>query len=288
MSQPMHVALDLSAARRVLFMGDVHGSLSCALAALARVGYDADAGDRLVMLGDLFDRGPDVTPVIDWLDANPTVTVMLGNHDDMLASSVGARPMTDECNPHQLFRNGGGWLLDFAPEYGDDGKELGRLMIDLIERGAGEVPGRPEDLVDPRIVAFARRIASFPVAATVLTPGGLTVGAIHADVPTDTWARTVALLSDPSEEVRELARFRCTWDRHLFKATERASAYGPDAVRDLEIGIPDVDHVFLGHSIVPEPRTAANLTWIDTGAYATGVSTVVDADAWVSSLRGTR
>jgi hypothetical protein len=75
------------------------------------------------------------------------------------------------------------------------------------------------------------------------------------------------------------------WERRLFKQTKRAAAFGEDAVRNLDIAIPDVDHVFLGHSIVGAPRTAANLTWIDTGAYHTDVHTVVDADAWVAALR---
>jgi serine/threonine protein phosphatase 1 len=288
MAAQLHVRLDLSHARRVLFGGDVHGTLDALLASLARIGYDAASGDVLILLGDLFDRGPDVLRLIEWLEANPTVVVLRGNHDDMLCACVGARGMTDEANPLVMFRNGGGWLLDFAPGYEKNGDELGRLMVDLIERSTGEVEGRPEDLIDPRIVEFGRRLASFPVAATIITPGGLTIGAVHADPPGATWAAVIEALEDEDLDMRAEAERHSMWERRLFRKTRHAAAFGEDAVRDLDIAIPDVDHVFLGHSIVDEPRTAANLTWIDTGAYSSGVHTVVDADAWVAESRRPR
>jgi serine/threonine protein phosphatase 1 len=285
MASPLHVRLDLSSARRVLFGGDVHGTLDALLASLARVGYDAAAGDVLILLGDLFDRGPDVLRLIEWLEANPSVVVLRGNHDDMLAASVGARPMTNEANPYVMFNNGGEWLLDFAPDYGDSHEELGRLMSDLMERSDPDFDGDPSDLIDPRIVGFGRRIAALPVAATVITPGGLTIGAIHADPPSDTWAGVVEALEQDDPHMREAAERHSMWKRRLFNLTERASSFGKDAIRNLEIAIDDVDHVFMGHSIVERPRTAANITWIDTGAYHTGIHTVIDADRWVASLR---
>jgi len=285
MTSPLHVRLDLSHARRVLFGGDVHGNVDALLASLVRAGYDPDAGDVLILLGDLFDRGPDVLRLIEWLEANPTVVVLRGNHDDMLCACVGARPMTDEANPWVMFRNGGRWLLEFAPKYGNTDEDLGKLMTDLIEHAQDDHPGSPADLIDPRIVEFGHRLASFPVAATITTPGGLTIGAVHADPPGATWADVVDALNDPDLDMRAEAERHSMWERRLFKRTKRAAAFGDDAVRNLDIAIPDVDHVFLGHSIVETPRTAANLTWIDTGAYHTDVHTVVDADAWVAALR---
>lgn len=52
---------------RDLLVGDVHGQFSGLRAALERVGFNPDAGDRLISVGDLVDRGPESDAAIDWL-----------------------------------------------------------------------------------------------------------------------------------------------------------------------------------------------------------------------------
>jgi len=73
---------------RTLAIGDIHGCLNSlkALTALVRLSPD----DRLVLLGDYVDRGPDSRGVIDWiLDARRSMEVIAlrGNHEAMMLDS---------------------------------------------------------------------------------------------------------------------------------------------------------------------------------------------------------
>lgn len=276
-----HVTLDMSDARRLIVGGDVHGHLSRLIHALETIGYDADAGDRLVLLGDLLDRGPDVLAIHEWLEANPTVVNLVGNHDEMLLASLGLRPMDRWNNPDNLDHNGGDWLRDFALGFAED--EGSGMLVHRLKRWARTHGGVPP-FIDGRIVEFARRLARSPVAVTAITPGGRRVALVHADVPRPTWSRTVADLESPDPVLAQATRISATWDRTLFDRMAKVANAGPEALARLDIGIGDVDHVFLGHSIVPEPMTAANLTWIDTGPYRGGPITTLDVDAWIDGL----
>lgn len=274
-----HIMLDLTAARRLLVAGDIHGHLDRLKAALAAAEYDPAAGDRLILLGDLLDRGPDVLAIYDWLEANPSVIHILGNHDEMLIASLGLSEMNQWNNPVNLLKNGGQWLLNFAPSAKGD---VGTLMAALI--GSDAAPADVPNIVDPRIIRFAERLAKSPVAITVTTPWGRKVALVHADVPRETWTETISALESPNEAEAIATRIACTWERRLFNRMEHARRFGPEALAQLDIAIPDVDHVFLGHSIVSEPTTAANLTWLDTGPYKGNGIAVLDVDSWLDRI----
>jgi serine/threonine protein phosphatase 1 len=69
---------------RVLAVGDVHGCIR-ALTTLAEfVPFRDD--DRIVMLGDCVDRGPDTKSVIEWL-LNRDPICLRGNHEIMMLSA---------------------------------------------------------------------------------------------------------------------------------------------------------------------------------------------------------
>lgn len=276
MTYARHIELDLSRARRVLVGGDIHGHLGLLKDALDRVAYDAAAGDRLILLGDLLDRGPDVLEIREWLDANSDVVPMLGNHCDMLAGSVGVSVMDDYANPLNLLRNGGDWLLRFAPGYEED---FGGLIRDLIDADTDE---ERQAMIDPRIVAFARSMAASPVAITVATPGRRTVGLVHGDVPCTSWSEMIEGLDDSDPDVSRHWTRQCCWSRVRFDRAKRAMVHGTPDPEDF--AVPDIDHVFMGHSITKEPMTAGNCTWLDTGSYKHGLVTVVDVDTWVANL----
>jgi serine/threonine protein phosphatase 1 len=276
-----HLELDLTGVRRLLIGGDVHGHLARLIDALNRVGYDPAQGDRLILLGDLLDRGPEVLAIHRWLLANPDVIPLVGNHDDMLLGTLGLRPMDRWNNPRNLDYNGGEWLFDYATGM-EEGEGRGALT-QRLRRWALHHGGVPP-FIDPRIVEFARRMTLSPVAITAMTPGGRRIGLVHADVPTPTWRQLVQALESTDEDVARSARIRATWDRTLFERMEAVMPQGKAALAAMDIGVPDVDHVFMGHSIVPEPMTAGNLTWIDTGPYRGGPITVMDVDAWMDGL----
>lgn len=68
-------------------LGDIHGQLDQLDRALDLIAADGGAQARVVVLGDLVDRGPDSRGVIERLMAGQAAgrpwQVLLGNHDDM-------------------------------------------------------------------------------------------------------------------------------------------------------------------------------------------------------------
>ena len=70
---------------RVIAVGDVHGCLAplrTLMEAIAPV-----AGDTVVLLGDLVNRGPDSAGVLNWVheyNGPAELVVLRGNHDDMM------------------------------------------------------------------------------------------------------------------------------------------------------------------------------------------------------------
>ncbi len=97
-------------------VGDIHGEWDALVALLHHLGYGADGqhprGRRLVLLGDVVDRGPDVPAVLDWcqlLLATGRGQMVLGNHEINL--------LLDEAKP------GSGWYFDERADR--DGRDFG-------------------------------------------------------------------------------------------------------------------------------------------------------------------
>jgi len=92
---------------RVLAIGDIHGcstALDTLLAAVA-----PQPNDRIVLLGDVVDRGPDSRAVIESLLALADtchVTGILGNHEEMMLAVI------DGEAPHRWLQCGGVATLD--------------------------------------------------------------------------------------------------------------------------------------------------------------------------------
>jgi serine/threonine protein phosphatase 1 len=106
---------------------------------------------------------------------------------------------------------------------------------------------------------LAARVRDLPIALTVTSPSGRKIGLVHADIPGNDWDEFMAQLN--TEQVQDYA----LWSR------ERVgnARYG----RHVE-PIRNVDHVYFGHTPLDEPLHAANMSWIDTGCFATGRITV--------------
>jgi serine/threonine protein phosphatase 1 len=65
---------------RTLVLGDVHGAAKALDQVLERSGFDR-ATDRLIVLGDVADGGPQTREVIDTILSIPNRVCLLGNHD---------------------------------------------------------------------------------------------------------------------------------------------------------------------------------------------------------------
>ncbi len=71
-------------------IGDIHGGLQTFLALIRRIAPRRD--DRIYLLGDYIDRGPDSRGVLDAIirmqEAGCDLRPILGNHDDMLLKNI--------------------------------------------------------------------------------------------------------------------------------------------------------------------------------------------------------
>jgi len=102
------------------------------------------------------------------------------------------------------------------------------------------------------------KVAALPVAMTVTTPSGRKVGLVHADLPGTDWDEFMDRIDTP--QVRDYAQ----WARERVREARSGNL----------VPIRGVDHVYFGHTPVKQPIRAANMSWIDTGCFATGNITV--------------
>lgn len=68
-------------AARLLFIGDVHGMLDELKELLNKADYTTSRGDRIIFVGDLVNKGPESSGVVQYaMDMN--ATTVRGNHED--------------------------------------------------------------------------------------------------------------------------------------------------------------------------------------------------------------
>lgn len=103
------------------------------------------------------------------------------------------------------------------------------------------------------------RVESLPVAMTVTTPSGRRIGLVHADIPGTDWGQFIDRIETP--QVQDYAM----WTRERVRVAINEGYLAP---------IAGVDHVYFGHTPLKKPIHAANMSWIDTGCFATGIITV--------------
>lgn len=113
---------------RLLVMGDVHGQYSKMQKALALADYDP-ARDRLVLLGDYIDRGPESWRVVEavlGLVAQGAVA-LYGNHEDMMLRALvnRNRGRLSAEDVEQWYANGGETTI---AGYRDDAETLERHL----------------------------------------------------------------------------------------------------------------------------------------------------------------
>ena len=74
------------AGNQVWVVGDIHGHLSTLRALVHRLNLTEE--DRLVLLGDMIDRGPDSAGVIEYIREHPQILAIKGNHEQMAIQSL--------------------------------------------------------------------------------------------------------------------------------------------------------------------------------------------------------
>jgi len=128
--------------------GDVHGHLSTLKEQLERVGFCYGC-DRLFLLGDLIDRGPQSEATLDWALSTEGVFSVLGNHEGLFLAR--AR----------------------HPAYRAQHRKMGGRWADDLSFGAYR--------------QLAERCANqFPLSMTIAY-GDHTIGLVHTQSPSDDW-----------------------------------------------------------------------------------------------------
>lgn len=89
-------------------VGDIHGCFSLLEAGLRKIKFDRSV-DRLFLLGDLCDRGPESIKVLDYAYEDWFIPCY-GNHEDLFVGYY----RRDEAGV--FFNNGGYWVHDLTPE----------------------------------------------------------------------------------------------------------------------------------------------------------------------------
>jgi serine/threonine protein phosphatase 1 len=99
--------LDLSHARNIFAVGDIHGYFSLMMEKLESLGFDPDL-DHLISVGDLVDRGPESERAVEFC-AKPWFHWVRGNHEELVhIAASGAQTFHS--------RNGGSWFETFDKE----------------------------------------------------------------------------------------------------------------------------------------------------------------------------
>ncbi|KAJ6001996.1 hypothetical protein N7522_007223 [Penicillium canescens] len=77
------VEADSSSRKRLIFVGDVHGCKAELEELLEKVSFKPNSGDHLILTGDLINKGPDSTGVVD-LARGYSASCVRGNHEDRI------------------------------------------------------------------------------------------------------------------------------------------------------------------------------------------------------------
>ena len=114
-------------------IGDVHG-FSVTLEALLDA-CDLSMNDRVVLLGDLIDRGPDSFDVVRIARCDPRIQCVKGNHEDMMVDGFKLESLTKPDSDMQTWLYNGGeatvasYIRDYTDEFGQEDSE--RLLAQV-------------------------------------------------------------------------------------------------------------------------------------------------------------
>ena len=129
-----------------------------------------------------------------------------------------------------------------------------------------------QELSKEERLKHARILIDAPYAIEFKSPGGNRIGCVHADVYGNNWYKFLELLKKNDFNAINTA----IWSRSRISRNNSEMIYG-------------IDHVFFGHTVLPEPLTMGNCSWIDRGAcfeeVGYGELCIVDPDKWLFSLK---
>ncbi len=118
---------------RDLVIGDIHGQRETFERLLEKVRYAEADGDRLLLVGDVIDRGPDSAGMLPWLK-RPGVSCIRGNHEQLMLNALQG---DKEVEALWIEGNGGGWSTKLSDSEREQWLEtLRRMPLALEVAGA--------------------------------------------------------------------------------------------------------------------------------------------------------
>lgn len=244
-------SLATNAQGRDFVASDLHGCHGALMRALEAVRFDPAAGDRLMLGGDLIDRGSHSMACLRLL-REPWVHACLGNHEAMLLTWLGRRD--SRCHDAEDFvANGGAWaeaLLESATRR--DLEELSELAS-LVERL-------------PLVLAVDDAVLPFNVAHTDLQR---LLGPRCAAAPQQRLHRLQPLPSERADRV--------LWSRALAHELDDPARAGAPVRLDGDLLMvsdtplePGLTLTYVGHTPGPVLRLHRSRLFIDHGAVHAG------------------
>lgn len=127
---------------RIYAIGDIHGRLDLFTRLVRTIRRDCERRGpramRLILMGDLIDRGPDSAPLVERIHAYarhcPHIVILRGNHEDIMVDALGER--NEEALAHWLKFGGDATLRS----WGVDEDALRAPLHKLLEIACRAVP----------------------------------------------------------------------------------------------------------------------------------------------------
>jgi len=258
--------------------GDLHGSYSVFQNLLKNINFDTTV-DRMFLLGDLIDRGPDSLKCLQllreqWLDS------VLANHEQLMLAKFAGGWIGE-----YWYRNGGTWGIE---AYND--------WVAMKNKDAHRsVPADSSmELFD-----LLPLVNELPFLITINTKSGKKFHLLHAELPDSVGTITDKMLADP-EKLLELATVQrgdgdaFLWARSIFYQYASANLSNRDKMvriakhnHGVKVFNDNLSHIISGHTILHRPMTVVGQTNIDTGAYKSYSNTkdwsgltCIELDTW--------
>lgn len=110
-------------------IGDVHGHADTLEMLFEKL--NLHTLDRVVLLGDLVDRGPKSSTVISIVKNNPQIFAVMGNHEDMMLKNFDPSDFENlSTDQHAWMYNGGRATVNsYIKEFEDDNGEINNFML---------------------------------------------------------------------------------------------------------------------------------------------------------------
>lgn len=152
-------------------------------------------------------------------------------------------------------------------------------MYEIWMRNGGDwAEQASEELLDELVDIYQ----TLPYVIEVDTVNGL-VGVVHADLPAvKSWQDLTSKLEQGKFKKKEMQTM--LWSRESYRSLRLAMLQpGTHTGKDIS----GVHRVYVGHSIVARPRPLGNMMFIDTGAYAAGMLSMIElASETIYSVQG--